>query len=183
MADKEATVMALSRNLARTASQYLGVEAEPGRGYLPLDPLVARALQLGRCVCGGLSGRRGHRRAAPRGQRHRAGRCARKQSLRGWPRPFPGAHRTRSRNNRTDTQPASPPARNAGGALAPNQVITENSTGVVRFRESSNGQTWSSHMRRWCDGSRCNWRHACQCPDRRPDPGRHDRPARRCRAL
>jgi len=49
MADKEATVMALSRNLARTASQYLGVEAGLA-GYLPLDPLVARALQLGRCV-------------------------------------------------------------------------------------------------------------------------------------
>ncbi|SFC54620.1 flagellar biosynthesis protein FlhG [Cupriavidus sp. OV038] len=49
MADKEATVMALSRNLARTASQYLGVEASLA-GYLPLDPLVARALQLGRCV-------------------------------------------------------------------------------------------------------------------------------------
>jgi len=49
MAAAEATVTALARNLARTASQYLGVEAGLA-GYLPMDPLVARALQLGRCV-------------------------------------------------------------------------------------------------------------------------------------
>lgn len=49
MAAAEGTVMALARNLARTASQYLGVEANLA-GYLPMDPLVARALQLGRCV-------------------------------------------------------------------------------------------------------------------------------------
>ncbi|WP_186426728.1 MinD/ParA family ATP-binding protein [Cupriavidus metallidurans] len=49
MAAAEATVAALARNLARTASQYLGVEAGL-TGYLPIDPLVARALQLGRCV-------------------------------------------------------------------------------------------------------------------------------------
>lgn len=49
MAASEATVTALARNLARTASQYLGVEASLA-GYLPTDPLVARALQLGRCV-------------------------------------------------------------------------------------------------------------------------------------
>ena len=49
MAVTEGTVTALARNLARTASQYLGVEAGLA-GYLPMDPLVARALQLGRCV-------------------------------------------------------------------------------------------------------------------------------------
>ncbi len=49
MAAAEATVAALARNLARTASQYLGVEASLV-GYLPVDPLVARAWQLGRCV-------------------------------------------------------------------------------------------------------------------------------------
>ncbi len=49
MAAAEGTVVALARNLARTASQYLGVEASLA-GYLPIDPLVARALQLGRCV-------------------------------------------------------------------------------------------------------------------------------------
>ena len=49
MAAAEGTVTALARNLARTASQYLGVEASLA-GYLPMDPLVARALQLGRCV-------------------------------------------------------------------------------------------------------------------------------------
>jgi flagellar biosynthesis protein FlhG len=49
MAAAEATVTALARNLARTASQYLGVEAGLA-GYLPMDPLVVRALQLGRCV-------------------------------------------------------------------------------------------------------------------------------------
>lgn len=49
MAATEATVTALARNLARTASQYLGVEAGLV-GYLPIDPLVMRALQLGRCV-------------------------------------------------------------------------------------------------------------------------------------
>jgi len=49
MAAAEGTVTALARNLARTASQYLGVEATLA-GYLPMDPLVARALQLGRCV-------------------------------------------------------------------------------------------------------------------------------------
>ncbi|MFJ5381752.1 MinD/ParA family protein [Cupriavidus sp. CER94] len=49
LAAAEGTVTALARNLARTASQYLGVEASLA-GYLPMDPLVARALQLGRCV-------------------------------------------------------------------------------------------------------------------------------------
>lgn len=49
LAAAEGTVTALARNLARTASQYLGVEASLA-GYLPVDPLVARALQLGRCV-------------------------------------------------------------------------------------------------------------------------------------
>ncbi|MEN7530830.1 P-loop NTPase [Cupriavidus sp. DL-D2] len=49
LAAAEGTVVALARNLARTASQYLGVEASLA-GYLPMDPLVARALQLGRCV-------------------------------------------------------------------------------------------------------------------------------------
>ncbi|WP_130393830.1 MinD/ParA family ATP-binding protein [Cupriavidus agavae] len=49
LATAEGTVTALARNLARTASQYLGVEASLA-GHLPMDPLVARALQLGRCV-------------------------------------------------------------------------------------------------------------------------------------
>ncbi|MBU67084.1 MAG: flagellar synthesis regulator MotR [Cupriavidus sp.] len=49
LAATEGAVTALARNLTRTASQYLGVEAGLA-GYLPIDPLVARALQLGRCV-------------------------------------------------------------------------------------------------------------------------------------
>ncbi|WP_439672721.1 MinD-like ATPase FlhG/YlxH, activator of the FlhF-type GTPase [Cupriavidus necator] len=49
MAASEATVQAILRNLARTASQYLGVEALCA-GWLPSDPLVARGVQLGRCV-------------------------------------------------------------------------------------------------------------------------------------
>ncbi|SOY70293.1 MinD/ParA family ATP-binding protein [Cupriavidus taiwanensis] len=49
LAASEATVQAILRNLARTASQYLGVEVLCA-GWLPADPLVARAVQLGRCV-------------------------------------------------------------------------------------------------------------------------------------
>ncbi|WP_432262593.1 MinD/ParA family ATP-binding protein [Cupriavidus sp. TMH.W2] len=49
MAASEATVQAILRNLARTASQYLGVEVLCA-GWLPCDPLVARGVQLGRCV-------------------------------------------------------------------------------------------------------------------------------------
>ncbi|MDK3024816.1 flagellar synthesis regulator MotR [Cupriavidus taiwanensis] len=49
LAASEATVQAILRNLARTASQYLGVEVLCA-GWLPSDPLVARAVQLGRCV-------------------------------------------------------------------------------------------------------------------------------------
>ena len=49
MAASEATVQAVTRNLARTASQYLGVEASYA-GWLPADPLVMRGVQLGRCV-------------------------------------------------------------------------------------------------------------------------------------
>ncbi|SOY70882.1 Putative negative regulator of flagellin synthesis [Cupriavidus taiwanensis] len=49
LAASEATVQAILRNLARTASQYLGVEVLCA-GWLPADPLVARAAQLGRCV-------------------------------------------------------------------------------------------------------------------------------------
>ncbi|MNM76799.1 Flagellum site-determining protein YlxH [compost metagenome] len=49
MAATEAAVQAILRNLARTASQYLGVEVLCA-GWLPADPLVARAVQLGRCV-------------------------------------------------------------------------------------------------------------------------------------
>lgn len=49
MAPAEAAVQAILRNLARTASQYLGVEALCA-GWLPSDPLVARGVQLGRCV-------------------------------------------------------------------------------------------------------------------------------------
>ncbi|WP_454743150.1 MinD/ParA family ATP-binding protein [Cupriavidus necator] len=49
MAATEAAVQAIMRNLARTASQYLGVDAICA-GWLPADPLVARGVQLGRCV-------------------------------------------------------------------------------------------------------------------------------------
>ncbi|MFJ4294248.1 MinD/ParA family protein [Cupriavidus sp. NPDC089707] len=49
MATTEAAVHAILRNLARTASQYLGVEVLCA-GWLPADPLVARGVQLGRCV-------------------------------------------------------------------------------------------------------------------------------------
>ncbi|WP_373377728.1 MinD/ParA family protein [Cupriavidus nantongensis] len=49
LAASEATVQAILRNLSRTASQYLGVEVLCA-GWLPADPLVARAAQLGRCV-------------------------------------------------------------------------------------------------------------------------------------
>jgi flagellar biosynthesis protein FlhG len=51
MAASEAAVQAIVRNLARTASHYLGVEVLCA-GWLPADPLVARAVQLGRCVVG-----------------------------------------------------------------------------------------------------------------------------------
>ncbi|AOY97188.1 hypothetical protein BKK79_28940 [Cupriavidus sp. USMAA2-4] len=40
---------AVAGNLARTASQYLGIEAS-WAGYLPLDPLVRQSEQLGRGV-------------------------------------------------------------------------------------------------------------------------------------
>lgn len=49
MAANEATVAAIARNLASTAQQYLGVEVGYA-GYVPADLLVARAVQLGRCV-------------------------------------------------------------------------------------------------------------------------------------
>jgi flagellar biosynthesis protein FlhG len=49
MAGAEGAVGALTRNLAHTARQYLGVEATLA-GYLPADPLVMRSTQLGRCV-------------------------------------------------------------------------------------------------------------------------------------
>ncbi|WP_423195584.1 MULTISPECIES: MinD/ParA family ATP-binding protein [unclassified Cupriavidus] len=49
MATSEAAVSAITGNLARTAGQYLGVEATSA-GALPVDPLVVRGLQLGRCV-------------------------------------------------------------------------------------------------------------------------------------
>ncbi len=49
MAANEATVTAIARNLASTASQYLGVEITCA-GYVPADPLVTRAMQLGRSV-------------------------------------------------------------------------------------------------------------------------------------
>lgn len=49
MAISEAAVTAITGNLARTAGQYLGVEASSA-GALPVDPLVVRGLHLGRCV-------------------------------------------------------------------------------------------------------------------------------------
>lgn len=49
MAANEAAVQAITGNLARTARQYLGVEISSA-GWLPADPLVARSVQLGRCV-------------------------------------------------------------------------------------------------------------------------------------
>ncbi|CAG2145678.1 MinD/ParA family ATP-binding protein [Cupriavidus plantarum] len=49
MATSEAAVTAITGNLARTAGQYLGVEASSA-GALPVDPLVVRGLHLGRCV-------------------------------------------------------------------------------------------------------------------------------------
>lgn len=49
MATSEAAVAAITGNLARTAGQYLGVEASSA-GALPVDPLVVRGLHLGRCV-------------------------------------------------------------------------------------------------------------------------------------
>ncbi|KDP86228.1 MinD/ParA family ATP-binding protein [Cupriavidus basilensis] len=45
----DAAASAVLGNLARTASQYLGVEASPA-GSLPYDPLVERSVALGRCV-------------------------------------------------------------------------------------------------------------------------------------
>lgn len=48
-AASEAAVSALTANLARTASQYLGVEATCA-GVVPHDPLIERAALLGRCV-------------------------------------------------------------------------------------------------------------------------------------
>ncbi|MCP3021669.1 MinD/ParA family ATP-binding protein [Cupriavidus basilensis] len=45
----DAAASAVLGNLARTASQYLGVEASPA-GSLPHDPLVERSTALGRCV-------------------------------------------------------------------------------------------------------------------------------------
>lgn len=49
MATSDAAVAAITGNLARTAGQYLGVEISSA-GALPVDPLVVRGLQLGRCV-------------------------------------------------------------------------------------------------------------------------------------
>ncbi|MFC4435146.1 MinD/ParA family ATP-binding protein [Cupriavidus respiraculi] len=48
-ADNDNTVATAARNLARTASQYLGVQAVFA-GALPFDPLIARSTALGRCV-------------------------------------------------------------------------------------------------------------------------------------
>jgi len=48
-APSDAAATAVLGNLARTASQYLGVDARAA-GSLPLDPLVARSAALGRCV-------------------------------------------------------------------------------------------------------------------------------------
>ncbi|MGT2490006.1 MinD/ParA family ATP-binding protein [Cupriavidus basilensis] len=45
----DAAASAVLGNLARTASQYLGVEASPA-GSLPYDPLVERSVAPGRCV-------------------------------------------------------------------------------------------------------------------------------------
>jgi len=49
MAAGEAAVQAITGNLGRTASQYLGVDVNCA-GWLPADPLVTRSVQLGRCV-------------------------------------------------------------------------------------------------------------------------------------
>ncbi|MGO4332813.1 MinD/ParA family protein [Cupriavidus sp. 2TAF22] len=48
-AASDAAASAVLGNLARTASQYLGVDASPA-GSLPHDPLVERSTALGRCV-------------------------------------------------------------------------------------------------------------------------------------
>ncbi len=48
-AASESAAGAVLGNLARTASQYLGVDASPA-GSLPSDPLVGRSAALGRCV-------------------------------------------------------------------------------------------------------------------------------------
>lgn len=48
-AASEASAMAIAGNLARTAGQYLGVQARCA-GVLPADPLVARSMALGRGV-------------------------------------------------------------------------------------------------------------------------------------
>lgn len=45
----DAAAAAIAGNLARTASQYLGVQADCV-GVVPADPLVARGAALGRCV-------------------------------------------------------------------------------------------------------------------------------------
>ncbi len=42
-------MQAIAGSLARTGRQYLGVEIRCA-GWLPADPLVARSVQLGRCV-------------------------------------------------------------------------------------------------------------------------------------
>jgi flagellar biosynthesis protein FlhG len=49
LAGNDAAVTAMTANLARTASQYLGVQAACA-GVLPQDPLIERASALGRCV-------------------------------------------------------------------------------------------------------------------------------------
>ncbi|CAG9184868.1 MinD/ParA family ATP-binding protein [Cupriavidus pinatubonensis] len=49
MAANEATVQAITENLARTGRQYLGVEIGCA-GWLPADMLVTRSVELGRCV-------------------------------------------------------------------------------------------------------------------------------------
>ncbi|MFX7784530.1 hypothetical protein ABTJ92_20115, partial [Acinetobacter baumannii] len=46
-AASEASAMAIAGNLARTAGQYLGVQARCA-GVLPADPLVARGAALSR---------------------------------------------------------------------------------------------------------------------------------------
>lgn len=48
-AASDAAAGAIVANLARTASQYLGIQADCA-GVVPADPLVARSAALGRCV-------------------------------------------------------------------------------------------------------------------------------------
>ncbi len=85
MAASEAAVQAILRNLARTASQYLGVEALCA-GWLPSDPLVARGVQLGRCVVEAFRRRRPPPRCAVPPAASAPGRCARTRPP---PRPHP----------------------------------------------------------------------------------------------